>query len=135
MTRHRSHRDRVGDRVADSFLAEDLQRATTGIVQDAYGTGVVLRGLLKGIDEPDEKTIAWLARLLWTARLEPELRLRLVAYLGDRTPSMRGRCLWCLRELPARQPGQAGRRALYCGVNHRQDACRARRRANLPPQG
>lgn len=136
MTTHRPRRDPLGDRVANSFLPEDLKRALPGLPRTAQSTARHLFDLLDATADrdggPDQDTIEWLAEILWSARLDPALRARLIAYLGDRAPAIHGRCLWCLDPLPARIPGTAGRRALYCGRNHRKAASRWRHRTDVP---
>ncbi|MBF6522850.1 hypothetical protein [Nocardia farcinica] len=118
----------MDDQVADSFLAEDLRRSATALPYHARGAAEYWLSILTVQKEPDEQTISALVKWLSNARLHPQSRAALLAYLGDSAPSLKGRYLWCLRELPQREPGRAGRPALYCGQNHRQDACRARRR-------
>ncbi|MFE3758860.1 hypothetical protein ACFXO9_31540 [Nocardia tengchongensis] len=133
MSPRKPHRDRLGDKVAHSFLPEDLRRAIPGLPKNERDVALFWLDTMAGSDkEVEEHTIEWVARrILSNARLDPQLRARLVAYLGDRVPSLRGRCLWCLKDLPPREPGQPGRIAKYCGPNHRQTACRARRRTRL----
>ncbi|WP_280491786.1 hypothetical protein [Nocardia asiatica] len=116
--------DYVGEHVANSFLTEDLEQAWSAL---SPANREMVTYVIRELGERDrDSDYALIRRLSGRIRLDPLLRGRLLAYLGDRVPD--GLCLWCGKELEKRPPGRAGRPAKYCCDNHRQNACRDRRR-------
>jgi hypothetical protein len=128
VTRRRRTRDGLGAYVADSFLHADLTHALDQLPR--YERKYI--DFLLQQDDLTDRDLELLHRPLSWVRLNPALRDLLVVYLNDRIPTPAGRCLWCRKVL---RPRDRGRPAQYCGPNHRQQAHRARRRAETERRG
>ncbi|MFC8046323.1 hypothetical protein [Nocardia sp. NPDC057353] len=116
--------DYVGEHVANSFLAEDLDRAWSVLSPADRELITFLLDTSEEADSDADKVHRLIGRLSGSIRVNAALRGRLLVYLGDRVPA--GLCLWCGRELPP--PARPRRPRKYCGATHRQSASRARRR-------